>query len=197
MFWYNGLLISFIIAFQPSSRQVFSQRLVESKRCGRSLVAIILGMSVSQAIKYKLIDGSLLRTNDPLADSAMKSDDDGGLFVSEDEGDEQGQLSTPEIPVTDTTTQRPAVSSPFGTTSNDKAPNIFGQPTVKPPFGGNSAFGLPSQALSPTASLFVPQTSNASLKVCKCLFWFSLPFFRRIVCVSNQWFTLRVGKTDY
>lgn len=133
-------------------------------------------MSVSQAIKSKLIDASLLRTKSSVAKSTTKADDDGGLFVSEDEGDEQKEpqqpLSPPKISITDTTAQPPAMPSAFGSTSHDKAPNVlFGQPTTKPQFGGNSSFGSSLQALSPTASPFFPQTSNDLSKVCKCLSW--------------------------
>ncbi|KAI5290087.1 hypothetical protein KEM54_002477 [Ascosphaera aggregata] len=67
--------INSIADFQPFAEQVFSYRYVEAKRCGRTLVALILGMSVAQAVKHGLIDESLLY------DEQNAEDQDGGLFV--------------------------------------------------------------------------------------------------------------------
>ncbi|DAA79232.1 TPA_exp: putative Leucine permease transcriptional regulator (SAC3) [Trichophyton benhamiae CBS 112371] len=141
--WANRPLDS--VVFQPSSRQTFSYRLVEQKRCGRSLAAVILGMSVSQAIRYKMIDASLLQNESSV--QSMQGDEE-GLFVSDEEDKPNPFQTTQQSPFE--TINKPAVT--FGTPS----------PAVSTsPFGQSSPFGPPSNSrLSPAASPFVPQNSN-------------------------------------
>ncbi|KAM5456202.1 actin cytoskeleton and mitosis protein [Microsporum audouinii] len=135
------------IAFQPSSRQTFSYRLVEQKRCGRSLAAVILGMSVSQAIRHKMIDTTLLQ-NEPPVQSVQG--DEGGLFVSDE--DDQQQPAQPE--------QR----SPFETIDKPTTSSTFTMPSLGAhvsQFGQNSPFSsLSSSQLSPAASPFFPKNPN-------------------------------------
>ncbi|KAI5289311.1 hypothetical protein KEM52_000821 [Ascosphaera acerosa] len=76
------------VDFQPSSEQIFSRRLVEAKRGGRNLVALILGMSVRQAAKYgALHPESLQQATVSHASHANES-----LFVEGSDGPEQHQL---------------------------------------------------------------------------------------------------------
>ncbi|KAI5300851.1 hypothetical protein KEM56_002149, partial [Ascosphaera pollenicola] len=56
------------IEFEPTSEQVFSNRCVEAKRCGRTMVALILGMSVAQALKYDMVDEDLLQVDEEMED---------------------------------------------------------------------------------------------------------------------------------
>jgi len=81
------------LAFRPSSQQTFSEEYVESKRCGRTLVALILGMNVAQAARHGMIDESLLPANSLSGETSTRSDEDESLFVSEDEGQFQMDVS--------------------------------------------------------------------------------------------------------
>lgn len=76
-------------AFQSSSRHAFSQKYVESKRAGRTLVAIILGLNVKQAASQGMIDSSLLPSRAGLLQPAVTriAEEDDSLFVSEDENE--------------------------------------------------------------------------------------------------------------
>ncbi|KAK2875658.1 hypothetical protein FQN49_001516 [Arthroderma sp. PD_2] len=144
--WANRPLDS--IAFQPSSRQTFSYRLVEQKRCGRSLAAVILGMSVSQAIRHKMIDTSLLQ-NDPFTQSAQQEEE--GLFVSDDEYQQEEPAHAAQ-PSPFETTDEPVVPPSF-------TPPSFGASVAQP--GQSSLFGSQSNSqLSAAASPFSPQNSN-------------------------------------
>ncbi|KAF3482511.1 uncharacterized protein GIQ15_05270 [Arthroderma uncinatum] len=144
--WANRPIDS--IAFQPSSRQTFSYQLVEQKRCGRSLAAVILGMSVSQAIRHKMIDTSLLQNE--LYNQSVQADEE-GLFVSDDENQQQ-QPAHAVQPSPFETTDEPLIPSTFNTPS-------FGGPVSQ--FGQSSPFGSPfNSQLSPAASPFSPQNSS-------------------------------------
>lgn len=76
-------------AFQPSSDHSFSEQYVESKRAGRNLVAIVLGLNVKEAAILGMIDRSLLPERDssiaPIGQMAIDNDD--SLFVSEDDNE--------------------------------------------------------------------------------------------------------------
>ncbi|KAF7716724.1 Uncharacterized protein PECH_008651 [Penicillium ucsense] len=48
------------VGFSPSSEHAFSETYVESKRAGRNLVAVILGMSVREAASIGMIDKSVV-----------------------------------------------------------------------------------------------------------------------------------------
>lgn len=109
------------------------------------MAAVILGMSVSQAIRYKMIDASLLQNESSV--QSMQGDEE-GLFVSDEEDKPNPFPTTQQSPFE--TINKPAVK--FGTPS----------PAVSTsPFGQSSPFGPPSNfRLSPAASPFVPQNSN-------------------------------------
>lgn len=139
------------IEFQPSSEQVFSEKLVESKRRGRSLTAVILGMNVAQAIKNGMIDESL-----PVSEAPEQDD---SLFVSDNEGD---KVTPP------TMSASPFGSTPFGSQAANAAPNPFGalkQQNDTPQ--ANNIFGPPSGSrLSAAAPSFTSQSSIRSTAVC-------------------------------
>ncbi|THC92132.1 hypothetical protein EYZ11_008400 [Aspergillus tanneri] len=68
------------VAFQPSSDHSFSERYVESKRAGRTLVAIILGLNIKEAATLGMIETYLL----PQRIQPGTANDD-SLFVSDDD----------------------------------------------------------------------------------------------------------------
>ncbi|OQE12347.1 hypothetical protein PENVUL_c001G09190 [Penicillium vulpinum] len=67
------------VDFAPSSDHSFSETYVESKRAGRSLVAIILGMNISEAARMGMVDRSQI----PQKSETMPEAEDGDLFVSD------------------------------------------------------------------------------------------------------------------
>lgn len=86
------------VEFKPSSQHVFSQKHVESKRAGRTLVAIILGLNIRQAASQGMIDNAILAAySDSLRPSTTTktSAKDENLFVSDDENG----ISAPRIQV--------------------------------------------------------------------------------------------------
>ncbi|KAJ9485033.1 hypothetical protein VN97_g8326 [Penicillium thymicola] len=69
------------VDFAPSSDHSFSETYVESKRAGRNLVAIILGMSIREAARMGMIDHSQLHQKSETLPEAEA--EDGDLFVSD------------------------------------------------------------------------------------------------------------------
>ncbi|KAF9894057.1 hypothetical protein FE257_009030 [Aspergillus nanangensis] len=139
------------VAFQPSSEHAFSEKFVESKRAGRSPVAIVLGLNIKEASELGMIDSSLLPERTlALPSTVGVAADDNALFVS-DEGNIYppscmqsngilGQEGTP-------------LESPF---SSSFEHNVFGMPS--PATIGN---------ISDAAAIFsqppnVPQSSHTS-----------------------------------
>ncbi|KAE8350949.1 SAC3/GANP/Nin1/mts3/eIF-3 p25 family-domain-containing protein [Aspergillus coremiiformis] len=121
------------VDFQRSTDHTFSEKFVESKRAGRTLVAIILGLNIKQAAQLGMIDNSLLEKRRLAlpAPKAEASADDEGLFVSDEDN---------EIP-----------------RSTIQANGSFGQDGVTHdlPTSADSlheAFGEPSQILTSTGS---------------------------------------------
>jgi hypothetical protein len=144
-----------LLDFQPSSKQTFSDALVESKRRRRNLVALILGMNVAQAVREGLIVESI--ASEP---GSVQYEAEEPLFVSDEETQESAP--TPKVP-TPFGSQFGASTNAFGSQNNQL--NATPQST--------GFFGLGSQAkshLSPTASPFNPPHSFASPTV-------SFPFF--------------------
>lgn len=82
-------------AFQPSSEHAFSETYVETKRTGRTLVAVILGMTVREAARMGMIDQSCLpeRTKQSPPEATAQQDD--SLFVS----DEDNQIPAPVVQI--------------------------------------------------------------------------------------------------
>ncbi|KAJ5360378.1 SAC3/GANP/Nin1/mts3/eIF-3 p25 [Penicillium concentricum] len=69
------------VDFAPSSDHSFSETYVESKRAGRSLVAIILGMNIRESARMGMIDRSQLPEKSETLPEAEA--EDGDLFVSD------------------------------------------------------------------------------------------------------------------
>ncbi|KAJ5512580.1 SAC3/GANP/Nin1/mts3/eIF-3 p25 [Penicillium fimorum] len=69
------------VDFAPSSDHSFSETYVESKRAGRSLVAVILGMNIREAARMGMIDRSQLSDKSETLPEAEA--EDGDLFVSD------------------------------------------------------------------------------------------------------------------
>ncbi|KAJ5109312.1 hypothetical protein N7456_005987 [Penicillium angulare] len=69
------------VRFSPSSDHAYSNYCVESKRMGRSLVSVILGMSVQEAAQMGMVDKSELHEAAAISESATGDKDD-SLFVS-------------------------------------------------------------------------------------------------------------------
>ncbi|KAJ5146000.1 uncharacterized protein N7515_000564 [Penicillium bovifimosum] len=141
------------VDFAPSSEHSFSETYVESKRAGRNLVSIILGMSISEAARMGMIDRSHLPHKSEHLAEADAVDEDEDLFVSD--ADNQ----TP-APVVDTT----APLSPDMTASG--FPSTFSEkpaqptPASTPPF---SQPAFPSAASNPFAAFQPSKTSPLAL----------------------------------
>ncbi|KAI1971254.1 actin cytoskeleton and mitosis protein [Ophidiomyces ophidiicola] len=106
--------------FQPSSQQIFSYSLVESKRFGRTLPSIILGMNVSQALKHGMIDKSLLcQDSSPIPLSDKPDTEQESLFVSDDEEEQQTE------PLDTTSHQKTVSSQPIDIQNNHTVPSPF------------------------------------------------------------------------
>ncbi|PIG87776.1 leucine permease transcriptional regulator (SAC3) [Aspergillus arachidicola] len=77
------------VEFRRTSDHTFSETYVESKRAGRTLVAIILGLNIKQASQLGMVDSSVLQER-PLALPAPttgSSADNDALFVSDDDNE--------------------------------------------------------------------------------------------------------------
>ncbi|KAF7118694.1 hypothetical protein CNMCM5793_008233 [Aspergillus hiratsukae] len=86
---------NYTMPFQPSSEHSFSEKYVESKRAGRSMVAIILGLNIKEAATLGMIDSSFLPQRSlalPAPEPEAPTDDD-ALFVS----DEDNEMRPPSI----------------------------------------------------------------------------------------------------
>ncbi|RAL02125.1 putative leucine permease transcriptional regulator (SAC3) [Aspergillus ibericus CBS 121593] len=75
------------VAFQPSSDHSFSEKHVESKRAGRTLAAIILGLNIKESANLGMIDVSHLSERVPALPAPVPGPftNDDSLFVSDDE----------------------------------------------------------------------------------------------------------------
>ncbi|KAL4933135.1 putative leucine permease transcriptional regulator (SAC3) [Aspergillus undulatus] len=145
------------VAFQPSPDHSFSENYVESKRAGRNLVAVVLGLNIKEAAALGMIDRSYLSERGsavaPTKEVAMDNDD--SLFVSEEEN---------EVPM-------PAPSSgaatPFGSIPQPATTGLQGSiPGFAPPFSqkpnDSQPQAQPPAASNPFASLFTPKDSASS-----------------------------------
>ncbi|PYH41729.1 putative leucine permease transcriptional regulator (SAC3) [Aspergillus saccharolyticus JOP 1030-1] len=174
------------VAFQPSSDHAFSETYVESKRAGRTLPAIILGLNIKEAANLAMIDSSLLpeRVSALPAPRALTSTNEDSLFVS-DEDNAPAFRSTPQegssrnSPTSTSGFQNAFANAPAPaiSTESSRPPTFsFAKPSVSPqapqkqasPFSSLSpnpsfaAFGAPSPSpLSPFAN-GVPTSSQPS-----------------------------------
>ncbi|KAF4277336.1 hypothetical protein KXW65_007067 [Aspergillus fumigatus] len=132
------------IAFQPSSEHSFSEKYVESKRAGRSMVAIILGLNIKEAATLGMIDSSYLPQRS-LALPAPKPEaptDDDALFVSDDDN----ELRPPAIQTNGNVSQGGVFTeSPASASSLHNAFTELSQSTT-------NAEAAPTQS-SPTSSI--------------------------------------------
>ncbi|PGH03351.1 hypothetical protein AJ80_08711 [Polytolypa hystricis UAMH7299] len=134
------------VGFQPSSLQTFSETYVESKRCGRTLVALVLGMNVAQAANHHMIKQAIVHFE---PEGQLISAEDEGLFVSDDEGQSQFNSTTPQeaepeqwgvgssmFSLNPNSTMQPQpnlfTSGVFGTSST-KGPSISTNGQIQPP----------------------------------------------------------------
>ncbi|OAX80563.1 hypothetical protein ACJ72_05102 [Emergomyces africanus] len=149
------------VAFQPSSQQTFSYEYVESKRCGRTLVSLILGMNVLQAARRSMINVSLLQSDSAFQQQDSKQDiERDGLFVSDDEGENK---------------TRDATDGAFDKGSIGFSKPTFSFPSVEDPGSATASFSsrvpatteptsfLKTGQLSPAAPAFTPQAQSSFL----------------------------------
>ncbi|KAK2770238.1 hypothetical protein FQN53_005658 [Emmonsiellopsis sp. PD_33] len=145
------------VAFQPSSQQTFSYEYVESKRCGRTLVALILGMNVAQAASRQMIDESLLQSY------TKQNEEVESLFVTDEEGRDQLDGAVAQAIGSDKENlgpNKPAFSWP---TPNDTGQSqglgvtgVTGTPLSSSIFGTPQQSSQPKSQLSPAAPAFTP-----------------------------------------
>ena len=151
------------LVFAPSSDHSFSETYVESKRAGRSLVAIILGMSIRQAAAMSMIDDSLVPARNAKSVKDNSSDED--LFVS----DVGNQTPAPVV--------EPVVFEPLPQAEPATNPNAFAKPdqpastSFSSPFrgfGGSSQpdgmFSAPPADDKPSNPFFKPPTDSAAVQ---------------------------------
>ncbi|KAJ5562607.1 SAC3/GANP/Nin1/mts3/eIF-3 p25 [Penicillium sp. DV-2018c] len=139
------------VDFAPSSEHSFSETYVESKRSGRNLVAIILGMSIKEAARMGMIDPSHLPHKSEHFAEADAVDED--LFVSD--ADNQ----TPAPVVEYTTSPTPEVTASEG---------VFSEKPAQPAPAGTPPFtqpALPSTASNPFAAFQPSKTSPLASSV--------------------------------
>ncbi|KAI9729961.1 MAG: hypothetical protein M1834_006159 [Cirrosporium novae-zelandiae] len=131
-------------------KQIFNKKLVESKRCNRTLAAVINGISASEAQKQNLLETS--ETESESANSKEKS-----LFITghsddEDAGDQSEtsinggltQAATDPKPFTNNMFGAPSTSTnPFATANATETTSGFFAPKLA---SGSSGFGAPSNA---------------------------------------------------
>ena len=171
------ILLTKVTDSNPRRKQVFSKTLVEQKRLGRTLPAVINGFSVSLARANGLIeDSSASSTNSP---PTMTNDE--SLFLSDGSSDNESRSeSKPKEPqpVTNAATTTPVfnpfakpfdpvpASNPFQTAGASSAAKPFTSVFAVPPgtLNTSSVFGQPS---APTAlanhSPTLPLTQPAPL----------------------------------
>ncbi|KAE8150704.1 SAC3/GANP/Nin1/mts3/eIF-3 p25 family-domain-containing protein [Aspergillus avenaceus] len=143
------------VAFQPSSDHSFSKEFVESKRAGRTLVAIILGLNIKEAAQLGMIDSSILQER-PLALPAPQegtSTDDEALFVSDDDNEiPRTTLQANNIPQDNR-------DSPFSTGSpaNTIGDSSQTTDTTKPNYAGG-LFSQASNNLQPSEGMKASST---------------------------------------
>ncbi|KAJ6130457.1 hypothetical protein N7512_003237 [Penicillium capsulatum] len=128
------------IDWNPSSAHSYSHTYVESKRAGRTLVAIILGMTVREAARMGMIDSSALEhiQTSPVGE---ESDED-ALFVS----DKYNQTPAPLVATKSDETPLDDTMSDVSMTNDH---GLFAKPQQQP--SGPPA--IPGISAAPTASM--------------------------------------------
>ncbi|PYI20768.1 hypothetical protein BO99DRAFT_472714 [Aspergillus violaceofuscus CBS 115571] len=152
------------VAFQPSSDHAFSDTYVESKRAGRTLPAIILGLNIKEAANLQMIDSSLLPERVPAlpAPQPHPSTNDDSLFVSDDENPSAFRFtsshegSSRNSPTSTASLQNAFVNVPPAVISTEpsRPPTFsFASPSPQPQ--------APEKQAAPFSSLFPNSSSNA------------------------------------
>ncbi|KAJ5518315.1 SAC3/GANP/Nin1/mts3/eIF-3 p25 [Penicillium expansum] len=148
------------VDFAPSSDHSFSETYVESKRAGRSLVAIILGMNIREAARMGMIDRSQLPEKSetlPEADA-----EDGDLFVSDiDNQTPAPVVETPNALLQDTTASEFRIASESQKSLQSTPAIKYTPATSKPPNPFAAPF-QPSKMASPPSNPFgtsIPSTT--------------------------------------
>ncbi|KAJ5149023.1 hypothetical protein N7448_000601 [Penicillium atrosanguineum] len=136
------------ITFSPSSEHSFSESYVESKRSGRSLVAVILGMNIREAARMGMVDKSYL--NQRVDKSADMPIDDDSLFVS----DEFNQTPAPVVEM-----NSPSLDGEVESNTS----NVFQNPV--PSSSVNPFANVHSPAQQPSNP---PQTSSPQIPLLQC-----------------------------
>ncbi|KAJ6185892.1 hypothetical protein N7519_007193 [Penicillium mononematosum] len=155
------------VDFAPSSDHSFSETYVESKRAGRSLVAIILGMNIREAARMGMIDRSQLPQKSETLPEAEA--EDGDLFVSDiDNQTPAPVVETPNALLQDTSASEFRVASESQEPLQPPpaaSPSLFQSnlppATSKPPNPFAPAF-QPSKMASPPSNPFttsIPSTT--------------------------------------
>ena len=137
-------------------KQVFSQNLVESKRLGRTLPAVINGVTASVAAANGMIVEELSKKAIPQQQSGSYS-----LFITDHSDDDEPAKETklnrtkskapPEVPP-----KANPFTSAFDTSSKSSA---FGAPTNLTP--ATNSFSLPSTSSTPLTNLFENGTNTS------------------------------------
>ncbi|KAJ5176742.1 uncharacterized protein N7482_002619 [Penicillium canariense] len=143
------------VAFSPSSEHAFSETYVESKRAGRVLVAVVLGMTVREAAAMGMIDESAVperMQQSPVLSPAQPGPED-SLFVSDRE-------NTTPAPLVEIIPPSLDGENPDSASPTKSAFNVFQQPTSSP-FGNQTQPPLPAApATNPFASMFSSTEAN-------------------------------------
>ncbi|KAJ5992675.1 hypothetical protein N7451_008399 [Penicillium sp. IBT 35674x] len=151
------------IGFSPSSEHAYSEITVESKRGGRSLVAVILGMNIREAATMGMLDKSKLHEHvKPSSPAGTGEMSNSPLFVSEDENTFSAPLVEPTFSTLEsdrlTESSTSSTPNPFQNTLSDTSQPSGLQPAVAPSKPSNPFKASP---LNPFASPFPSSTNNA------------------------------------
>ncbi|PYI00794.1 nuclear pore complex protein An-Sac3 [Aspergillus sclerotiicarbonarius CBS 121057] len=158
------------VAFQPSSDHSFSEKHVESKRAGRTLAAIILGLNIKESANLGMVDVSYLSERVPALPAPMPGPftNDDSLFVSDDENvSMSSNFQVAEPPSQDESPR----DSPASASSLRNAFAEFSQPGASTEPDRPAAFSFaqpptnpqPSEAKNQTFSSLFPSSSPAGI----------------------------------
>ena len=150
------MLLTFILDSNPSRKQIFSQALVEKKRLGRSLLAVINGLSASKAREMDMLTESAQSSPD------LKTNDD-TLFLTDDDGSNHKHPSTAKKPdsITNHSPENPFLPKPTLTSM----PQTMGIPAV-PSFNFGQQMGTADKISPPSqASLSFGSSLSTNSRV--------------------------------
>ena len=161
-----GQCLRFVALISPSDtisrhEQIFSQKLVETKRRHRALKAVAKGLSVQESKAEGLIDDE--------SDAGSEE----SLFVSSPASPERDASPPPAKVAREAkplTSSNPfpnpnsAATDPFAAAKNNAAQGLFRKPSVEPGFGSASGSAVPSSLGGMgSASFQAPQQSNQEI----------------------------------